>query len=514
MLRIGIDVGGTNTDAVLLDNQRVRGAIKSPTTEDVISGVANALKALIKECPDAAIAASVTIGTTHFLNAVVERQRLNKVAALRICLPAAASLPPFVDWPDDIANVIRDSVCLVQGGHEYDGRPIAELDVDSIAAFAHRCAERGVTSIAISSVFSPLDNRLETRAQEIISEIDPKVRVTCSHMLGRIGLLERENATILNAALLDIAVEATQSFEAALKDVGLAAALYISLNDGTVADVALARKFPVFCFASGATNSMRGAAFLSALDNALVCDVGGTTSDIGCLVNGFPREANNVVEIGGVRTSFRMPDLTAIGVGGGTRVRQDPLKVGPDSVGYRLPQEAMVFGGKTLTLTDVAVRQGVMNIGDVSAIDDFCEEKAADIMAIVSSKIADTVDRMKTEAVDSPLIAVGGGSALIPASLPGVSEVLHVPHAGVANAIGAALAQVSGETDQVYQGLSRDEVLELATHQAKEKAVAAGADPKSLKVVEVEDIPIAYLPGHAIRARVRVTGDIADHVRS
>src|SRR3546814_19834166 len=77
-------------------------------------------------------------------------------------------------------------------------------------------------------------------------------------------------------------------------------------------------QFPVTSVASGPTNSSRGAAFLTRLDDAMVIDVGGTTSYIGCLVNGFPREANNVVEIGGVRTLFRMPDLLSIGLGGGT----------------------------------------------------------------------------------------------------------------------------------------------------------------------------------------------------
>src|SRR5216117_1096766 len=81
---------------------------------------------------------------------------------------------------------------------------------------------------------------------------------------------------------------------------------------------ATAQAFPVYSFASGPTNSMRGAAFLSGLSDAIVIDVGSTTTDIGSLRRGFPREANNVVEIGGVRTLFRMPDLLSVGLGGGT----------------------------------------------------------------------------------------------------------------------------------------------------------------------------------------------------
>ena len=96
---------------------------------------------------------------------------------------------------------------------------------------------------------------------------------------------------------------------------------------------AQAARFPVHCFASGPTNSLRGAAFLSGLEDAMVVDVGGTTSDVGCLRHGFPREANNNVEVGGVRTAFRMPDLLSIGLGGGTLV--DPSDPWQDRAGQR-----------------------------------------------------------------------------------------------------------------------------------------------------------------------------------
>ena len=90
---------------------------------------------------------------------------------------------------------------------------------------------------------------------------------------------------------------------------------------------------------------MRGAAYLSGLADAMVVDVGGTSTDVGQLRNGFPREANSVVEVGGVRTLFRMPDLYRSGSAAAAIVARDPLTVGPQSVGYRLTREALVFGG-------------------------------------------------------------------------------------------------------------------------------------------------------------------------
>ena len=272
----------------------------------------------------------------------------------------------------------------------------------------------------------------------------------------------------------------------------------------------VAEEYPVYSFASGPTNSMRGAAFLSKRDEALVIDVGGTTTDIGSLRHGFPREANNVVEIGGVRTLFRMPDLLSLGLGGGTRVATAPaLTIGPASVGYRLTEQALVFGGDVLTVTDVAVAAGLIDLGDRKRVASLPAARVEEALARIRAMIEEGVDRMKTDAGDAPLIAVGGGSFLVPPRLAGVSEVLNVPHQAVANAVGAAIAQVSGEVDQIFQDLTRDEAIARARRAAEDKAVAAGADRATLNVVEVEDLPLAYLPGNSLRTRVRVVGEIA-----
>jgi N-methylhydantoinase A/oxoprolinase/acetone carboxylase beta subunit len=254
---------------------------------------------------------------------------------------------------------------------------------------------------------------------------------------------------------------------------------------------------------------MRGAAFLSRRTDAVVIDVGGTTTDIGCLRHGFPREANNVVEVGGVRTLFRMPDLLSLGLGGGSLVGASPLRVGPLSVGYRLTERARVFGGEDLTATDIAVAAGLVDLGDPRAVATLPAALVKDALARMQAVIEEGVDRMKTDAAPTPLIAVGGGCFLVPQSLPGISEVIHVAHQAVANAVGAAIAQVGGEADQIFRDLPRDEAIARARHLAEEKAVTAGADRAALTVVEVEDLPLAYLPGNALRARVRVVGDVA-----
>jgi N-methylhydantoinase A/oxoprolinase/acetone carboxylase beta subunit len=510
MKRIGIDVGGTNTDAVLIADDKVIHSVKCPTTADVTSGILDALRTL-RANPAAAVPVdAVVIGTTHFINAVVQRRHVHKIGAIRIGMPASASLPPFCDWPADLAALVNGEVFMLEGGHDYDGRPFMPLDTGGLKAAARTIRAKGLHSVAVSSSFSPLDPSCETTAREILAEICPDVAVTLSHDLGRIGLLERENAALLNAALHDLAVTTVAAFRKAIADSGIDAPLFLTQNDGTVMQAEIATAFPVMSFASGATNSMRGAAYLSGLDDAMVVDVGGTTSDIGQLRHGFPREANAVVEVGGVRTLFRMPDLLSIGLGGGSHVDEGPVRVGPLSVGYRLTADALVFGGDRLTATDIAVAAGLVDIGDRSRVAHLPKSLIEAALADAHSQLEEDIDRMKTEAGDVPLLAVGGGAFLVPDRLPGISEIVRVPHGDCANAVGAAIAQVSGEADQVFRDLSRDEAIAAARGIAEDRAVQAGAERDSLKTVDVEDMPIAYLPGNALRVRVRVAGAIAD----
>src|SRR5262249_9715469 len=126
----------------------------------------------------------------------------------------------------------------------------------------------------------------------------------------------------------------------------------------------------------------------------------------------------------------------------------------------------------------------------------------------IGAILEEAVDRMKTDAAELPLVAVGGASFLVADALPGISDVVRVPHQGVANAVGAAIAQVGGEEDRVFQGLSREDAIAEPRRLAEAKAVRSGAAPRTLSVVDVEDLPLAYLPGNSLRVRVRVVGDV------
>ena len=511
-MRIGVDVGGTNTDAVLMDGKRVVASHKTSTTADVSSGIIGALEHVLTagECKVEDLS-TVMIGTTHFTNAIVERKRLLDVAAVRLALPATQALPPMIDWPPDLRDAVGNHTFLVHGGFEFNGTEISSIVESEIRDVALEIERQGIRSVALTSVFSPVNGEHERQAAEILQAEVPGLFVSLSSEIGRIGLLERENATIMNACLSELAVGVVESFRAALDRLGIHAPFYISQNDGTLMTAGFAERYPILTFASGPTNSMRGGAFLSGAENAVIVDVGGTTCDVGILANGFPREASAEVEIANVRTNFRMPDLINIGLGGGSLVRSNgEVTVGPDSVGYELTTRSMVFGGDTLTATDIAVASGQADIGDATLVAGLDANLVTEALQEIQRIVERGIDKIKTSADAVQVVLVGGGTILLGDNLVGAAEIIKPQNASVANAIGAAIAQAGGEVDQVFslEGTSRAEVLEQAREQAIAKAVEAGAQAQTVEIVDVDEIPLTYLPGNAIRFRVKAVGDL------
>ncbi len=510
-MRIGIDVGGTNTDAVLMDGLNIVTSSKTPTTADVTGGILSAVRQVQAQSgvqPDEIDA--IMLGTTHFTNAIVEGKRLTPTAVIRLGAPATVALPPLVDWPQRLRDTLGKHTFIARGGYEFDGRQIAALDEKEIRDCARQIADSGVTAVAISCVFSPVNVEMEETAAAIVREEIPAARVTASHNIGRLGLLPRENAAVLNACVSELAQQTIESFIKALGEFQLKAPLFLTQNDGTLMNAEFAVAYPVLTLSSGPTNSMRGAAFLSGTKDAVVADIGGTTTDVGVLVNGFPREASDTVRVGDVRTNFRMPDTYSFGLGGGSLVQSDPVMVGPKSVGYELTKQGLVFGGDRLTATDIAVAAGLADIGDRKHVAALDGQLVTNVTVHMETMVADAIDRMKTNPDPVPVIMVGGGSVLVGDELEGTSEVVRPDHFSVANAIGAAIAKVGGEVDVTFKidEVPRDEALEQAKTEAIAKTIKAGASEDTVEIVDVDEIPLTYLPGNALRVRVKAVGDL------
>jgi N-methylhydantoinase A/oxoprolinase/acetone carboxylase beta subunit len=517
-IRLGIDVGGTNTDAVALDQRaNLLARYKTPTTPDVTAGIRSALRGLVASAPglDLAQVRYAMLGTTHCTNALIERRGLRRVGLIRAGAPSTLAIPPFAEWPPDLLAAIDGQAVVVGGGYEYDGRETCPLDLAAVRAAVASFAGR-VESVAISGAFSTVNPAQELQIGAVVRELlGDELPITYSHEIGSVGLLERENAAALNAALVGAARVAAGGFQQALGELAIDARLFFSQNDGTLMALEYAMRYPILTVASGPTNSIRGAAFLSGLRDAVVIDVGGTSTDVGMLVGGFPREAAIAIEVGGVRTNFRTPDLLLLALGGGTQIAPgDPPQIGPQSVGYRLTSAARVFGGAELTLSDVAVAAGRAQFGDPERVADLDPALVDAVLRRVRALCEDAIDRVKTSADPLPVILVGGGSVIIPSDLAGASAVHRPENYDVANAIGAAIAQCSGEVERIFSlaQQSRAEALEQAQQMARDEAIRAGADPATVTIIDIHEVPLAYLPGSATRIRVRAAGDLAlDH---
>ena len=209
-----------------------------------------------------------------------------------------------------------------------------------------------------------------------------------------------------------------------------------------------------------------------------------------------------------------MPDVVSIGLGGGSIVRQQEdgtVTVGPDSVGYKITEKALCFGGDVCTATDIAVRLGMTDLGDKSLVMGLDEEFAQKGMAAIRALCEDSIDAMKVSSDDVDVILVGGGSIVLPENLAGAKSVTKHEHGGVANAIGSAISKVSGTYEQLidYNEIPREKALEQARAEAIELAVSAGAIRETVEIIDAEDVPLQYYPGNTARVKIKAAGDLA-----
>ena len=458
-------------------------------------------------------------------------------------------MPPFADFPVALRRILSGPTFYLDGGKpnykpgtsrvkntllteivgfEIDGREILPLDIRQIRKTAEEIFSAGVTQVVLIGVFSALDRsgKHEETCRDLMSQYAPTLSITCSHQIGGLGFLERENAAILNASILPLANRIIGGFRNAMQQLRLDCPLFLTQNDGTLTDDITAVKLPIKTFASGPTNSLTGASFLAGIETdqsqtkdeisksesqVLVVDIGGTTTDVCALLpSGFPRQAPSSVKIGGVRTAFSMPDVVSIGLGGGSRIRCDSptISVGPDSVGHHLTTEAVVFGGDVLTATDIYVASGGI-IGNPKRVLDLERSIVAGVRQKITKMLEQVIEEMKVSAASVIALLVGGGSIIQMDTLDGI-ECIRPPYYDAANAVGAAIAKVAGEVDliEILDGQKEDEVVAKAKKEALAAAVRKGAEPDDVKVLELEKIPLQYVTNKAIRLRVKAAGKL------
>ena len=503
-LRLAITVEDTNLDAVALDaGDRIVARVKMPRGRDADGDLHAAVRHVARAGGvRAARISRVMLGSRAPLEAVLARRDLCRTAVVRIGAPLTAAVPPLSTWPADLREAVSAGEAIIGGGARFDGDAGAPLDTDALAAFLAGIAGEAQT-VAVASVFSPVAPEHELAAADVVRrELGAAIPISLSHEIGSLGLLDRENATVLNAALVGVAAQLAAVLRRALERHRIDAELFFGQNDGTVMALEPALRFPVLMIGSGPASAMRGAAWLSGVTAGVVVDIGGARADVGILVNGFPREAPAPIRVAGVRTSFRTPDVISLPFGGGTVVAPGTAIAGsvPD-------EQALVFGGETATLIDAAVAAGRVVLGS-RALTLRQRRTLAGALAPVDAQLADAVDRIKRAPHDVALVAVGGASGLVPADLPGVDEVIVPGDGDVAGAVGLAIAPAGGQADRIFRNrpADRDHAIAAAREEALARAIHAGADPDRVEVVAVNEVPLAYMHDPAIRIRVKAAG--------
>ncbi|KAB5554331.1 Hydantoinase/oxoprolinase N-terminal region-domain-containing protein [Coniochaeta sp. 2T2.1] len=468
--RIGVDVGGTNTDAVIVDTtvrdrtKSIIAAQKSPTTQpSVTDGIEAAVRSVLQRSGiDRQRVASLPIGSTHFINAI---------AVIRLSKSFTREVPPFSDFPSELTDIMRGHCTQIDGGLQIDGSLEAPVVESQVLRECARIKGLGLKAVVVSGVFSPLDHHYhqEQTVRVMIERELPDVTIVYSSEISNIGFLERENASILNASIHHFAKRTIREFKTAMKRLGLQCSLYLTQNDGTLLDAVTAARLPIRALSSGTTNSIRGGAYLCGLydgnasPTSIVCDIGGTTTDV----------------------NYGMSQVESIGIGGGSiiRSREGQVTVGRDSVGYEIRKRALVFGGDTMTATDVAVAQGVeAPIGDAALVRSIDRDTISEAQQFIKREYERVCDLMKSAPEPLPLILVGGGSIICPQKLDGISRIICPPHHDVANAVGAAMARISATVD-IVQNISSQTISEAmlkAASMAIEKV--AGSTNRNLGV--------------------------------
>lgn len=373
---------------------------------------------------------------------------LGKVAVVRLGA-ATTAVPPLALWPQVLrARVSAGEACLT-GGVMLDGAEFEPLDTERLAAFARGVAGR-VSAAAITAVFSSVTPEHELAAAAVLrKELGPAVPILLSHEFGGLGLLERENTTVLQSALTAPAVEGATGLLDAVTEQGLGEAeIFLARGDGTIATLDYAATHPLLLRGSIDAATARGVARLARQEEALVAftDVVGHPRAVCAVTAGAPRVASGRVEVAGVPIGLR--SLATVPV------------------------------GPTYELID----------------------------------LYRALDRAKGQPGDLPLLLTGPGACgfarTLPSSVPGTVRVTVAPGVDTAAAIGAATAPVSGEARRIIPLGDRnaDAIRQRVRDSACAAAMRAGAEPGAVTVAEVDETPVAYLSEPAVVLWVRAEG--------
>lgn len=328
-LVLGIDTGGTYTDGALLEyhSRKILATHKSLTTKrDFSIGIENVIKGI--DIPDASAIRMVSVSTTLATNAIAEGK------GKRVALFLIGYDPELVATFKMESRFATPNFYYFAGGHDLNGQEKFELDIPALVSRTD-LIKADVDAIAISSYFSPLNPDHEIRAYNAISQICDLPLVLGHQLSTKLGSVERATTAALNASLLGVLQEFIIAVRRAMERRGIQAPLMVVRGDGTLMSDEFAARSPVETIHSGPAASAIGGRFLSQIDDALVVDVGGTTTDLALIKNGEVSISENGASVAGYKTSVKAANLLSMGLGGDSQInvdRENNIVIGPERV--------------------------------------------------------------------------------------------------------------------------------------------------------------------------------------
>ncbi|CAB4925139.1 unannotated protein [freshwater metagenome] len=539
--RLGVDVGGTFTDILLIDEESgaTFRAKTSSTPEDQSVGV---LRGIDQACAAAGIDRSevgdVFHGTTVATNAILEgkgaRVGLVTTHGFRQVLQIARSFVPgglagWIIWPKPEPLAALEDTVEVRGRIGSDGTVVTELDEDDVRTQLRKLAGQGIEALSISLINSYANPAHEQRVAEIAAEELPGIAVSSSSsVLPELREYERTITTVANAAVQPQVKRYVANLEGQLRDSGVSGSLSILRSDGGLVSAAVAADNPVNLLLSGPAGGVTGAAWVAAQTghrNFLTFDMGGTSTDVALVEDLAPRIGRETT-VGDLKVRATSVDVRTVGAGGGSIAHVPPLtqalRVGPQSAGAAPGPAAYAAGGTEPTVTDAnvvlghlptalaggevtldpdAARAAVKSIADATGLDSV-EAAAAGIIDIVNENMFGALRLVSVQQGFDPrdfaLVAFGGAGPLHANALgrlTGAWPVIIPPSPGVLCAYGDATTSLRDEavrtlvrrfSELTDDGL-RDILADLAAS-ARGTLTAEGVPADDLRVTYSADL--------------------------
>ncbi len=527
---IGLDVGGTHTDVVLLDRQGIVRDVKVTTdASNLFNTVLEGLEGVMSGMDPAAVK-RVVLSTTLTTNAIVQ----NKIPDVGIIVSSGPGIDPRYFQTN--AHYFP-----VSGSIDHRGREVEPVDAEEIERVSREFLARGIRYVGVVGKFSVRNPVHELQIKAQLGNGFEKVFL--GHRIsGNLNFPRRIATTYLNASVYPIHREFFEAVQQSLNARGLSMPIRILKADGGNMNFASSIEFPGQTILSGPAASVMGAiAYAADTADSLVLDIGGTTTDMAVLMNGVPLLAPLGIDIGGYRTLIRSLDIHSIGIGGDSLVRlnHQQIEIGPERLG-----PAMAYGGPVPTPTDALFVLNKIENGDreksikgiepiADALGLSVEAAAGSIFEHTCSKILQEAETMTARLNSKPvytiheiregfrleprqMLILGGPAPYFGEQLKKQSgmEIKIVPKWSVANAIGAALARTTSEITlfvDTEQGISmapgedyhaticrefnREDAVRTAFDLLKEKAVKRGANPDHLEMEILEELEFNMVRG-------------------